>query len=50
MFAIVEWINWYNERRLHSSIGDVPPKEYEERWYRQNEDADAREKQPVRSL
>jgi transposase InsO family protein len=28
-FAVVEWINWYNHRRLHSSIGDVPPAEFE---------------------
>lgn len=48
-FAIVEWINWYNERRLHSSIGDVPPKEYEAHWYRQSDDADGASRQLVRS-
>jgi len=28
-FAITRWIGWYNHRRLHSSIGDIPPVEYE---------------------
>lgn len=27
--ATLEWVDWYNHRRLHSSIGDVPPAEYE---------------------
>ncbi|MGC1166237.1 MAG: integrase core domain-containing protein [Solirubrobacterales bacterium] len=22
--AIVEWVSWFNHRRLHSSIGDIP--------------------------
>lgn len=30
--AIVEWVGWYNARRLHESIGDVPPAEYETAW------------------
>ena len=25
----VEWIGWYNHRRLHESLGDIPPVEYE---------------------
>ena len=33
--AIVEWVDWYNHRRLHSSIGDMPPAEYENAWYQQ---------------
>jgi putative transposase len=28
--AIVEWVGWYNHRRLHSSLGDIPPAELEE--------------------
>lgn len=31
--ATYEWISWYNHARLHSSIGDVPPAEYEARYY-----------------
>jgi putative transposase len=29
--AIVEWVGWFNHRRLHSSLGDIPPVEYEQR-------------------
>ena len=28
--AIVEWVSWYNHARLHSSLGDIPPVEYEQ--------------------
>jgi putative transposase len=27
--AIVEWVGWYNGRRLHESLGDIPPIEFE---------------------
>ena len=27
--AIVEWVAWYNTERLHESLGDTPPAEYE---------------------
>lgn len=30
--AIVEYIGWFNHIRLHSSLGFVPPSEYEARW------------------
>jgi integrase-like protein len=29
--AIAQWVGWYNHRRLHSSLGDTPPAEYERR-------------------
>ncbi len=29
-FATLSWIDWYNERRLLSSIGYVPPSEFEQ--------------------
>src|SRR5439155_1118614 len=32
--ATARWVEWYNQRRLHSSIGDVPPAEYESTYYR----------------
>ena len=35
--AVVEWIDWYNHRRLHSQIGDIPPAEHETNWYRQQD-------------
>jgi len=33
-FATLSWVDWFNNRRLLSSIGDVPPAEYEQRYYR----------------
>lgn len=31
--ATLEWVDWFNNRRLHSSIGDIPPVELEENYY-----------------
>jgi putative transposase len=28
--AIVEWVGWYNTRRLHGELGDIPPLEFEQ--------------------
>jgi putative transposase len=33
--ATLGWVHWFNETRLHSSIGDVPPVEFEIEYYRQ---------------
>jgi hypothetical protein len=33
--ATARWVEWYNQRRLHSSIGDVPPAEFESTYYRE---------------
>jgi putative transposase len=33
--ATLEYIDWFNHRRLHGEIGHVPPAEYEEVHYRQ---------------
>ena len=30
--AIIAWINHYNSRRLHSTLGNVPPIEWELRY------------------
>src|SRR5438034_3841943 len=30
--ATVEYVGWFNNDRLHESLGDVPPVEYEQRW------------------
>jgi putative transposase len=27
--ATMEWVDWYNNRRLHSACGDLPPAEFE---------------------
>jgi len=32
-FATLEWVDWFNHRRLLSSIGDVPPAELEAMYY-----------------
>ncbi len=31
--AVVEWVHWYNHRRLHGEIGLIPPVEYETTHY-----------------
>jgi putative transposase len=36
--ATCDWVYWYNTRRLHGSIGHVPPIEYENEYYRQISD------------
>jgi len=34
-FATLEWVDWFNHRRLLEPIGDMPPAEYETRYYEQ---------------
>jgi putative transposase len=34
MLATMEWVQWYNDYRIHSYSGDIPPKKYEEIYYR----------------
>lgn len=31
-----EWVDWYNTDRLHSTLGNMPPEEYERNYYAQN--------------
>ena len=31
--ATLSWVDWFNQTRLHSSIGHVPPAEYESAYY-----------------
>lgn len=33
--ATASWVHWYNTERLYSSVGDIPPVEYEENYYDQ---------------
>jgi putative transposase len=41
-FATLEWVDWFNHRRLLEPIGNIPPAEAEERYYAQfNEHATA---------
>ena len=37
-FATLEWINWFNHRRLLEPIGNIPPAEAEAGYYAQTED------------
>lgn len=34
--ATVEYVEWFNHRRLHGELGMVPPVEYEQDHYRHN--------------
>jgi putative transposase len=34
-FATLEWVDWFNTRRLLEPIGYIPPAEYEARYYAQ---------------
>jgi putative transposase len=39
--ATAEWVDWWNNRRLHGAIGDIPPAEFEADYHRQRAAADA---------
>ena len=34
-YATLEWVDWYNNRRLLGPIGDIPPVEFEAAYYEQ---------------
>lgn len=36
-FATLEWVDWFNHRRLLTPIGHVPPAEFEQQYYRAQE-------------
>jgi transposase InsO family protein len=36
-FATLEWVDWFNNRRLLRSIGDIPPAEFEAMYYADRE-------------
>ncbi len=38
-FATLEWVDWFNNRRLLEPIGNIPPAEAEARYYAQLEEA-----------
>ncbi len=35
--ATLEWVHWFNHDRLHGTLGDIPPVEFEAA-YRQQQD------------
>ena len=34
-FATLDWVDWFNHRRLLEPLGDMPPAEYETRYHAQ---------------
>ena len=38
-FATLEWVDWFNNRRLLEPIGNIPLAEAEARFYAQLEEA-----------
>ena len=38
-FATADWVDWFNNRRIFTAIGDIPPAEYEAMYYRGQEAA-----------
>ena len=34
-FSTLEWVDWFNHRRLLEPIGDVPPAEFEDTYWRE---------------
>ena len=39
-FATLEWVDWFNNRRLLEPIGSIPPAEAEQRYYARLEQSD----------
>jgi putative transposase len=49
-YATLEWIDWFNHRRLFEAHGQIPPAEFEENYYRQEgsgQQAETQTKQPA---
>jgi putative transposase len=38
--ATLAWVQWWNQRRLHGAVGDVPPAEYEAAYYHANREVE----------
>ena len=33
--ATLEWVDWFNHRRIHHELGRIPPAEFKDRYYDQ---------------
>ena len=38
-YATLEWVDWFNNRRLLEPIGNIPPAEFEKQYYEQIEES-----------
>ena len=38
-FATLDWVDWFNKRRLLEPVGNIPPAEAEARYYEQINDS-----------
>ena len=38
-YATLEWVDWFNHRQLLGPIGNIPPVELEQAYYRQLEES-----------
>lgn len=45
--ATLEWVDWFNHRRLFHELGRIPPAEYEENHYQQKESDQTVETQTI---
>ena len=36
-FATLHWVSWFNDQRLLGPIGDIPPAEFEQMYYQQQQ-------------
>ena len=34
--ATIEWVDWFNHRRIFGELGDIPPAEFEDLHYPQH--------------
>jgi putative transposase len=49
-YATLEWVDWFNHHRLFDAHGQIPPAEFEQLHYRQNDsarEAETQTKQPA---
>ena len=38
-YATLEWVDWFNNRRLLEPIGNIPPVEFEKQYYEKIEES-----------
>ena len=40
-YATLDWVDWFNKKRLFEPIGNIPPVEFEDLYYQQKEEVPA---------